>query len=148
MPEFFFALQYWPPTQLGHGWKTVDDGLGFFDEEGGHIALAEVGGDGADIPLAKWEGKLLLVNFWATWCAPCRKEMPLLQMMRNRYHQDGFEVIGIALDTEENILQFTQEIGGIDFPLLYGEDNAIKIAQNPRQSGWKASLQCNHRHSR
>ena len=125
----FFALQYWQKAKLEHGWEMVGDGLEFFDGEGGHIALSEIGENGVDATLARWKGKLLLVNFWGTWCAPCRKEMPILQTMRNRYREDGFEVIGIALDTKENILRFTKAIGGIDFPLLYGDEAAIKIAK-------------------
>ena len=52
--------------------------------------------DGKPTSLAQWDGKLLLLNFWASWCGACREEMPLLDTIRNRHAEKGLEVVGIA----------------------------------------------------
>ena len=63
----------------------------------------------------EWNGKVLVVNFWATWCAPCRKEIPLLIDLERR--RPGVRVIGIAVDRPEAVRAFAEEIG-IDYPIL------------------------------
>lgn len=52
--------------------------------------------DGKPTALAQWDGKLVLINFWASWCGPCREEMPLLDTIRNRHAGKGLEVVGVA----------------------------------------------------
>ena len=54
--------------------------------------------DGQTFDLSKLRGKVVLVNYWATWCAPCRKEMPTLDTFYRRYHEQGLEMIGISID--------------------------------------------------
>jgi cytochrome c biogenesis protein CcmG, thiol:disulfide interchange protein DsbE len=54
--------------------------------------------DGQTLNLAKLRGKVVLVNYWATWCAPCRKEMPTLESFYKRHHEQGLEIIGISID--------------------------------------------------
>ncbi|WP_299669707.1 TlpA disulfide reductase family protein [uncultured Polaribacter sp.] len=54
--------------------------------------------DGRKVDLAKMRGKVILIDFWATWCAPCVKEIPHLKKLYNKYHEQGFEIIGITLD--------------------------------------------------
>ena len=56
--------------------------------------------DGKDVTLADYKGKVVLVNFWATWCDPCRIEIPWLIDMQNKYGSKGFTVLGIAMDDE------------------------------------------------
>jgi thiol-disulfide isomerase/thioredoxin len=58
--------------------------------------------DGTTFDLAKLRGKVVLVNYWATWCAPCRKEMPKLDAFYRRYHARGLEIIGISIDFERD----------------------------------------------
>lgn len=83
--------------------------------------------DGKPRSLADWPGKSLIVNFWATWCAPCRKEIPLLQKLQRDRAGDGFQVIGIAVDFREDVLKFADEMR-IDYPLLIGEQDALDAA--------------------
>lgn len=64
--------------------------------------------------LAQWDGKLLLVNFWASWCGPCREEMPLLDRTRARYAARGFEVLGIAVEDAAASSRFLKQ-----FPVAY-----------------------------
>lgn len=82
--------------------------------------------DGNLQPLAQWQGKLLLVNFWATWCPPCREEMPLFVSMRNKYKKKGFEVVGISIDSVQEVRMFRDSLG-IDFPLLDGEKDGLSL---------------------
>ena len=63
----------------------------------------------------EWDGKVLVVNFWATWCAPCREEIPLLIDLGRR--RPGVQVVGIAVDTAPLVQAFVKEIG-IDYPIL------------------------------
>ncbi len=77
-------------------------------------------------PFAQWKGKLLLVNFWATWCPPCRNEIPVFMSVRNKYLADGFEIVGISIDSAEKVLGFRDELV-IDYPLLDGEEKGIPM---------------------
>jgi thiol-disulfide isomerase/thioredoxin len=83
--------------------------------------------DGVPRTLAHWAGRPLLVNFWATWCAPCRREIPLLTSLRRQYAADGLEVIGIAVDFREDVLKYAQDIG-LEYPLLIGEQDGLDAA--------------------
>ncbi|MBV6423305.1 MAG: Thiol-disulfide oxidoreductase ResA [Steroidobacteraceae bacterium] len=83
--------------------------------------------DGVPRTLAHWAGHPLLVNFWATWCAPCRREIPLLKTLRRSYAAQGLEVIGIAVDFREDVLKYAAEIG-LDYPLLIGEQDGLDAA--------------------
>lgn len=58
-----------------------------------------VAADGREVDLAKWRGKVVLIDFWATWCAPCIAELPHLKKLHAQYHDKGFEVVGIALES-------------------------------------------------
>lgn len=72
----------------------------------------------------EWDGKPLLINFWATWCIPCRKEMPALMELHEKYTDQGFEVIGIAADEAEKIAAFLEETH-VSYPILYGEMTSV-----------------------
>ena len=90
-----------------------------------------------DFALATLEGPLrklssfqhpsLIVNFWATWCAPCRREIPLLRQLRNERGERGVEVLGIAVDFREDVLKYAAKIG-LDYPLLIGEEDGLAAA--------------------
>ncbi|MGE3771861.1 MAG: TlpA disulfide reductase family protein [Gammaproteobacteria bacterium] len=78
--------------------------------------------------LDEWQGKLVVLNFWATWCPPCLKEMPAFVRLQRRYGERGLQFIGIALDTREEVARFVQE-HGIDFPILAGEEDVAVYMQ-------------------
>ena len=66
--------------------------------------------DGKDVDLAKLRGKVVLVDFWATWCPPCRGEVPNVVAAYKKYHGQGFDIIGISLDQDKSaLLSFTKE---------------------------------------
>ena len=72
---------------------------------------------GTQQPLAQWKGRLLVVNFWATWCPPCVEEMPDLQAVRDAYRSRGVEVIGIGIDSADRIAAFAERMK-LSLPLL------------------------------
>jgi thiol-disulfide isomerase/thioredoxin len=83
--------------------------------------------DGQMRRLQDWPDRSLIVNFWATWCAPCRREIPLLQQLQRDHEGEGFQVIGIAVDFRDKVLAYADEMA-IDYPLLIGEQEALDAA--------------------
>jgi thiol-disulfide isomerase/thioredoxin len=77
--------------------------------------------------LHDWPGKSLIVNFWATWCAPCRREIPLLEKLQRDHAVEGFQVIGIAVDFRDKVLAYADEMK-IQYPLLIGEQEGLDAA--------------------
>ena len=82
--------------------------------------------NGVPRPISEWSGQPILINFWATWCAPCRREMPLLQKLHEESGNDGLQVIGIAIDRAPDVSAFTME-AGITYPILVGQEDAIEV---------------------
>jgi thiol-disulfide isomerase/thioredoxin len=70
----------------------------------------------------------LILNFWATWCEPCRREMPLLQELRRSHHGEHLEIVGIAIDSLEAVQEFLRR-RPIDYPLLVGEKQGLEAAE-------------------
>jgi len=83
---------------------------------------------GQERELAEWSGRTLLINFWATWCAPCRKEMPLLEQFQASQDETRLQVIGIAIDRRDPVMQFLGETG-VTYPNLVGEMDATRAAE-------------------
>lgn len=73
-------------------------------------------------------GKLTLVNFWATWCTPCREEMPLFEAMSRLHDADGLEIIGVAIDTPSRSEPFLASMD-ITYPILYAENTGTEIME-------------------
>ena len=74
-----------------------------------------------------WKGKALIINFWATWCAPCRREIPLLNQLAADRARDNFQVVGIAIDFRDKVLAYAKEMQ-IGYPMLIGEQDALDAA--------------------
>ncbi len=75
--------------------------------------------------ISQWRGRPLVINFWATWCAPCRREIPLLKSLRTERARDGLEVVGIAVDFRDAVQQYAREMR-MDYPVLVGEQDGLE----------------------
>ena len=82
--------------------------------------------NGEMISIEEYKGKKTLINFWATWCRPCRKEMPMLNGVYLSENPSEFSVVGVAIDKPEKVTQFVAELG-IDFPIMIGQSDAYDI---------------------
>jgi peroxiredoxin len=78
-------------------------------------------------PIDTWAGKSLILNFWATWCAPCRRELPLLKTLNGEWAGRNVQVVGIAVDYPEKVAAFADEMK-IPYPLLIGDQDALDVA--------------------
>lgn len=83
--------------------------------------------EGTSRNLLDWKGKVLVVNFWATWCPPCRKEMPTFIEIQTQHAGTDLQIVGIAVDDREVVQKF-YEANGINFPILVGGNKAIELA--------------------
>ena len=81
--------------------------------------------DGSFISASDFDGQVVLVNFWATWCAPCREEMPMLMDIRDRYSPQGFEVVGVAIDDVAAAGEFLAELG-VQYPNVVGSIDVME----------------------
>lgn len=120
--------------------------LGFF---GKGFGIASTGVSPSSIPelvlsdlqgkpqsLGQWRGKVLVVNYWATWCAPCREEMPAFSRLHERYRDKGVQFVGISIDDAVKIAEF-QKTTPASYPLLIGDittmENSARLG-NARQA--------------
>ena len=85
--------------------------------------------DGVERQLLEWDGKHRILNFWATWCGPCKREIPVLKAFQDRHGADGFQVIGIAVDFPEEVSYYA-ESAEFNYPILVGEQDAMAIAES------------------
>ncbi len=83
--------------------------------------------DGTLRNINEWDGKVILLNFWATWCPPCRNEIPAFIELQNKYGPSGFQVIGIAIDQMELVQAYSDSMG-INYPVMVGESEATEIS--------------------
>jgi thiol-disulfide isomerase/thioredoxin len=82
---------------------------------------------GKAVQISAWSGKSLVINFWATWCAPCRREIPLLKTIAAEWAGRDLKVVGIAVDYPDKVRDFAGQFK-IDYPVLIGDQDALDIA--------------------
>ena len=80
---------------------------------------------GENLRLSEFRGDVVMINFWATWCGPCRQEMPLLDELHNRYERVGFNLLGVNIDDDSRrAMQMIDELG-VDFPVLFDDRKEV-----------------------
>jgi len=84
--------------------------------------------NGVQHNITEWKGNVIVLNFWATWCPPCRKETPLFVSLQEKYGQRGLQFIGVAIDDPDKVADFIDTYG-VNYPMLVGAENAIDIAK-------------------
>lgn len=83
---------------------------------------------GKNQPLSQWKGQVLVVNFWATWCPPCRKEMPAFSAISQKYADKGVQFVGISIDTDENVRKF-QAATPVAYPLVVAPPSVVSLSE-------------------
>lgn len=84
--------------------------------------------DGRTRSINEWSGKVLVINFWATWCPPCRKEIPAFVDLQEQYGKQGLQFIGIAIDEKDKVSEFSDTYG-VNYPMLLGTLDAIELGK-------------------
>jgi thiol-disulfide isomerase/thioredoxin len=111
----YVVRQVWLPSASADGAALLN------------VALPDV--DGREQRLDQWRGKVLVVNFWATWCAPCRDEMGEFVRFQKTEGAKGVQFVGIAVDQADKVRQFAKEIG-LNYPALIGGLGAMQLSQS------------------
>lgn len=78
---------------------------------------------------SEWSGQPRIVNYWATWCAPCRREIPLLKALQDEHAETGLQVIGVAVDFPEDVRAYAEETD-FNYPVLIGQEDAVAAAED------------------
>lgn len=85
------------------------------------------GMDGKPRHSSEWKGKVMVINFWATWCPPCREEIPYFIELQEQYAAQGLQFVGVALQQADEVRDFLDEFG-VNYPSLVGGDDVIQLA--------------------
>jgi peroxiredoxin len=110
--------RWWQP-------RTVPEVLGPVGETRPDFALADTRGH---LHRAKeWDGKVVVINFWATWCPPCLREIPTFIDLQRRFGARGLQFLGVAIDELQSVKRFADS-AGMNYPVLTGEQDAIQLS--------------------
>ena len=127
----FIAFQVWHEYQGGGRLKTAGTAPGMqstITGPGLRPTFELISPQGVAVSSRQWEGKPLVVNFWATWCAPCRREIPLLKKTQTEHAENNLQVIGVAVDFIEQVTAYAEE-AEFNYPVLVGQEEAMAAAE-------------------
>jgi peroxiredoxin len=80
---------------------------------------------GHDVTLAQYHGQVVMINFWASWCGPCRQEMPLLESIYKKYNKLGFTLLGVTVEPDSKAADDWLRDTPVSFPILYDKDSKV-----------------------
>jgi peroxiredoxin len=83
---------------------------------------------GQDVSLAQYKGQVVMLNFWASWCGPCRQEMPLLESIYKKYNKLGFTMIGVNVEPDSKAANEWLKQTPVSFPILYDKESKVSKA--------------------
>jgi thiol-disulfide isomerase/thioredoxin len=92
------------------------------------LALSLPDAAGKEQSIGQWRGKVVVVNFWATWCAPCREEMPEFVKAQSEFGSKGLQFVGIAVDDADKAERLSKELG-LNYPTLIGGYGAVELSK-------------------
>jgi len=116
-----FAVGFWL-----NPWNV--DGMPDSGNVAGLMAASLPDIEGKPQALAQWRGKVMVVNFWATWCPPCLEEIPAFVRMQEKFGNQGLQFVGIAIDNAAKVREFAAKYQ-MNYPVLIGEIDAIELAR-------------------
>jgi thiol-disulfide isomerase/thioredoxin len=117
---------YWLAQSLHQGQEeTTTTTLKYGGGEMINFTLPDL--DGKKQSLNSWRGKVIVLNFWATWCPPCREEIPLFVELQKKHPADDLQIIGVAIDNKTAVMLYRQS-AGINYPILMGNDDTMDLA--------------------
>ena len=118
-----FALQKYLNQEQ---WQKTDQNNPAIGSQRPEFAAMDL--DGQLRNIKEWDGKLVLLNFWATWCPPCLKEIPAFIELQQTYADQGFQIIGIAIDEEDAVREYVDKVG-MNYPSLLADGDGIGLAK-------------------
>ena len=80
---------------------------------------------GQDVSLTQYKGQVVMINFWASWCGPCRQEMPLLESIYKKYNKMGFTMLGVNVEPDSNAANEWLKQTPVSFPILYDKESKV-----------------------
>ena len=83
---------------------------------------------GREIASNSWAGKVVVLNFWATWCPPCLREMPMLAQLQQGFDTGQLQVVGIAIDDADSVRRFLDE-NGVNYQILFGDASSVELSK-------------------
>jgi thiol-disulfide isomerase/thioredoxin len=123
-----FALVFAAAGVLFYQWQSAEAPPDPVETGKRVLAASLMGIDDKIQPFEQWRGKVLVVNFWATWCAPCREEIPGFIKSQERFRSGGVQFVGVAIDQKERVIPYARELG-INYPLVVGGMEAMEFAR-------------------
>jgi peroxiredoxin len=120
-----YALQRYLATDRAPG-SVVETASPIIGKTRPEFAMMDIEGNIRNI--RDWDGQIVLLNFWATWCPPCLEEIPGFIEVQQELDNRGFQIIGIAVDNEDDVREFANQMA-MNYPVLAGEMEAIELSQ-------------------